>query len=922
MKKLIFFWGIASICFPQDVTLWVCDADLSTIQICMTNTEDVYGFQFDIVADEQFAPTSFSYVAGVGTALGAGFIVQTSNSGRVIGFSLVGASIPVGSGTLVEVTWNPIDVEGFVTLEIANFAGEAGIGLSFANGDPFLLGGVIGCTDYEACNFNPEATYDDGTCYYPFSYWEDIDGDGIGAVFLGQFCPEEIPDGAVDIFGDNCPFVYNPDQIDIDGNGIGDICQEGCTDPSGINYDPYSAIDDGSCYYFSDLDPYFQPIELTIPYFPMGIYLSSALINGVDLRIGDEVAVYDGDTCLGSVQLASEIVPYVPIIISQDNPNTPDIDGFISGNILQFRFWDESEQIEVININVEVTNGTNLYNPLGFAYVNLSVTPSPGCINPIALNYNPEANYDDGSCILPILGCTDVLACNFNTEANVEDGSCLYDDCNDDCGGEALTDLCGECVGGNTGVEPLWAADCNGDCYGSALLDLCGDCTGGHTGLEVNYNMDCAFLCYGTAFIDECGECVGGSTGIEPLWAMDCNNDCFGDATIDDCGDCVGGNTGLEYNYNIDCASVCYGYAYFDDCGVCDDEAENDNACIGCMDPWAVNYDPFYTIDDGSCEYPGYGDLIPDGSLNVLDVVALVEHIMEEYPYLEFMDLNYDGFINVIDVVIIVDIILNPESLGCTDPDAGNYNPEAVYENGECEYSGIIELEWSYVPEGEYMFGVESHLLNMNYSFFITTHEISFSEYSSFLNSAYSVGIISLEGSSVLGYYAGDQFWDEGIYPYISLNNGVLFDGEVFFPEPGLENNPVVFVTYPGAVAMANFYITRIPSNNEWEKASRGNHLWLYPWGNDYPDCSQANYDDCYGYTLPVGTMTGQSPFGCLDMIGNVWEWSTGTPDNYETRTIRGGSFGYALVPVFFEGHGATMVGYYNVGFRLVKDVD
>ena len=628
MKKLFYYLGITSICFSQDVTLAVTQADLNSIVVEMTNTEAVYGFQFDVVADEQFAPTTFGVTAGVGSALGAAFIVQTSNSGRVIGFSLAGASIPAGSGILVEVTWNPIDVEGFVTLEILNVAGEGGGPLSFASGDPFFIGGVIGCPDVEACNFNPEATYDDGTCYYPFPYWEDIDGDGIGAVFLGQYCPEEIPDGAVDIFGDNCPFVYNPDQIDIDGNGIGDICQEGCTDSLGINFDPYSNIDDSSCYYLTDIDPYFQPINPLLPYFPMGIYLSSATSNDTNLRIGDEIAIYDNDLCIGAVQLTTEIAPYLPIIVSQDNPNTPEIDGFIEGDEILYRFWDESEQIEIINIIASVTNGSDIFDPVGFSYVDLSVWLLPGCIDDSALNYNSEANLNDGSCIYPIYGCMDQYACNYNPEANTEDESCLYNDCNLDCGGES--------------------------------------------------------------FIDECGECVGGNTNMDPLWAMDCNLDCFGTAVLDDCGDCTGGDVGFDFNYNMDCAGICYGISYVDLCEVCDDDPDNDNACIGCTDPWAMNYEPIFTIDDGSCEYPGYGDLIPDGSLNVLDIVALVEHIMEGFQFVAFIDLNYDGFINVIDVVILVDIILHPELLGCTDPEAANYNPDAIYDSGNCDYSGLI----------------------------------------------------------------------------------------------------------------------------------------------------------------------------------------------------------------------------------------
>jgi len=49
-----------------------------------------------------------------------------------------------------------------------------------------------------------------------------------------------------------------------------------------------------------------------------------------------------------------------------------------------------------------------------------------GCTNPIALNFNPDANVDDGSCIFPVYGCVDSTAYNFNDDADIDDGSCIY----------------------------------------------------------------------------------------------------------------------------------------------------------------------------------------------------------------------------------------------------------------------------------------------------------------------------------------------------------------------------------------------------------------------------------------------------------------------------------------------------------------
>ena len=59
----------------------------------------------------------------------------------------------------------------------------------------------------------------------------------------------------------------------------------------------------------------------------------------------------------------------------------------------------------------------------------VDATPIYGCTNPLASNYDPNANVDDGSCTLipaPIYGCTDPNATNYNPAANVDDGSCIF----------------------------------------------------------------------------------------------------------------------------------------------------------------------------------------------------------------------------------------------------------------------------------------------------------------------------------------------------------------------------------------------------------------------------------------------------------------------------------------------------------------
>ncbi len=349
-----------------------------------------------------------------------------------------------------------------------------------------------GCTDALACNFNEEATNDDGSCVYPEDY---VDCSGV---------------------------CLN----DADGDGVCDELEViGCTSATACNYSPMATEEDGSCDFCSCANDEIIAYGLEID--TVAVHTEGDLDGMVTYRMyvttvaSDDFvsAVYgnDMDTLTMSSDSGWYQHPYGSHLAQNNDPaffeTFPDlaydswvtigIDGPTAGGenlvntvgasgaegwVAQFEsgqaiVMDDAvggswfilnggsngvagDDLRVLvaqvttsgvlsgQLNVQVFEGgdndsasLHTFAFEGATWTNAPVFPNAcGCMDGEAYNYDASAEYDDGSCVAVALGCIDTAACNYDVAANTDDGTCVYPELYYDCDGNCLSDADGDGV--------------------------------------------------------------------------------------------------------------------------------------------------------------------------------------------------------------------------------------------------------------------------------------------------------------------------------------------------------------------------------------------------------------------------------------------------------------------------------------------
>jgi formylglycine-generating enzyme required for sulfatase activity len=229
---------------------------------------------------------------------------------------------------------------------------------------------------------------------------------------------------------------------------------------------------------------------------------------------------------------------------------------------------------------------------------------------------------------------------------------------------------------------------------------------------------------------------------------------------------------------------------------------------------------------------------------------------------------------------------------------------------------GVPDIVWCDVPAGEFRYGDKKEKRTLP-AFRIGKYLVTYRQFQAFIDAP--------DG------YKNRAWWDE-LHPD-GLARQQHGPAEQRFK---YDNHPRENVSWYEAMAFRNWlsdklgYVVTLPTVEQWEKAARGTDGRVYPYGHKF-DPEKCNvWQSGIGQTSAVGAFpAGASPYGALDMSGNVWEWTlteyrsgnSNDPGSNVRRGMRGGSGvdGRARAAARNHFDGGPGYGGPHIGFRLAS---
>ena len=285
-----------------------------------------------------------------------------------------------------------------------------------------------GCTDPAACNYDMDATIDDGSC--------DFDCIGCTDPEACNYDADATEDDGSCLSLDECGVC----------GGDNSTCG-GCTDPEACNYDADAVLDDGSCI----LGGQNLVVSILTDNYPGETTWTLTDLDGTVVASGgpynDAGTLYEESICVGDGCYAFTINDSFGDGICcafGEGSYTVSSDGAVLASGGEFTSQDV--------VDICLGSGFGCTDPEACNYDPEATTENGscnydcnGCTDAMACNYDPFATEDDGSCeYTSCVGCTDSSACNYNPAATMDDGSCLQLDACGVCGGDGST--CSGCT--------------------------------------------------------------------------------------------------------------------------------------------------------------------------------------------------------------------------------------------------------------------------------------------------------------------------------------------------------------------------------------------------------------------------------------------------------------------------------------------